>query len=793
MMRKKFLIPVFFILIYICPVSVTISTASGNIGDSQATANADLGIEVTGGLVSIDVKDAGIRSVLHEIARKAKIELDLSDDIDGRVTINAKALPLEDILKRLCKNRAVVYQYIPEKKTCQIISVGAYSKGKSNGDKAPPAGKSLLGDNMQIPESRCLNEKVESDPGERLYDSRGRLLYKPGEVLVRFKKDATEKQISDLHKSMGSIVKKSIRRIRLHRIKLKKGFSEQDAIKAYMESGIVELAERHALRYANATVPNDDFFGDQWGLHNTGQNITGIAGTADADIDAPEAWDITTGNPDIIIAVIDTGVDYSHPDLANNIWVNPSEIPGDGLDNDGNGYIDDVYGWDFAGNDETDPDDADSDPMDVDGHGTHVAGIIAAEGNNGIGIAGVCWNAKIMVLKVQADKSDSMLDWDIIEAMHYAIAKGARIVNCSFGGGGRADNEDEALTLLQNAGIIAVCAAGNAGTDNDKIPEYPASYNQENIIAVAASDQNDYLASFSSSSGSNYGENSVDVMAPGYEIKSTIPAASYTEASAIVNDTEYTAYGMAFAGTTEAEGIIGNLYNCLDGDSGDFPAGVSDNIALIERGSIDFSEKVSNAQTAGAAAVIIYNNVSDDPDDPSSSFDNWTLSTSGDWPPVVCISLEHGLALGEMDKPQATVINQLVDTSFGYMSGTSMAAPHVSGVAGLILSKNPHLGYSAVRSAILNTVDKISSVSDKLVLGGRVNAYAAVAEFLEPGDVSGNNNLGLEDIILALQVAADMKPDICADFIQRGVDVNGDRKIGLEESIYVMQKVAELK
>jgi len=162
-----------------------------------------------------------------------------------------------------------------------------------------------------------------------------------------------------------------------------------------------------------------------------------------------------------------------------------------------------------------------------------------------------------MVLKVQADKSDSMLDWDIIEAMHYAIAKGARIVNCSFGGGGRADNEDEALTLLQNAGIIAVCAAGNAGTDNDKIPEYPASYNQENIIAVAASDQNDYLASFSSSSGSNYGENSVDVMAPGYEIKSTIPAASYTEASAIVNDTEYTAYGMAFAGTTEAEGIIG--------------------------------------------------------------------------------------------------------------------------------------------------------------------------------------------------------------------------------------------
>jgi subtilisin family serine protease len=251
---------------------------------------------------------------------------------------------------------------------------------------------------------------------------------------------------------------------------------------------------------------------------------------------------------------------------------------------------------------------------------------------------------------------------------------------------------------------------------------------------------------------------------------------------------------MAFAGTTDEAGITGTLYNCRKGYPGDFPTEVSGYIALIERGKTDesspdfyFWEKVYNALEAGAVAVIVYNNVSNDP------FDGWTLGTSGDWPPVVCISQESGLALGEMDTSQATVINQLVDTSFGYMSSTSMAAPHVSGVAGLILSKNPHLGYSAVRSAILNTVDKISSVSDKLVLGGRVNAYAAVAEFLEPGDVSGNHNLGLEDIILALQVAADMKPDICADFIQRGVDVNGDRKIGLEESIYVMQKVAELK
>jgi len=201
MMKKKFLVSVFFMLsICLCTIPVALSLASEDIGDSQAAAKGDLGIEVINGLVSMDVRDAEIRCVLQEIAKKAKLELDISDDIDGRVTLSAKALPLENILKRLCENRAVVYQYIPEKKTCRIISVGAYSKGKSEGNKTPPTDKSSINDGLQKQASRHSNKKPESAKGERLYDSRGRLLYKQGELLVKFKKGATEKQIAHLHR-----------------------------------------------------------------------------------------------------------------------------------------------------------------------------------------------------------------------------------------------------------------------------------------------------------------------------------------------------------------------------------------------------------------------------------------------------------------------------------------------------------------------------------------------------------------------------------------------------------------
>lgn len=264
---------------------------------------------------------------------------------------------------------------------------------------------------------------------------------------------------------------------------------------------------------ANISVTASDFAADPgaqrlWGMHNTGQT----GGVADADIDLPEAWDRSRGTG-TLVAVLDTGVDYRHADLADNIWVNQAEIPGNGLDDDGNGYVDDVHGYDFAYND--------GDPMDRHGHGTHVAGTIAAAADNGTGVAGVAPEAQIMALKFLDDSGTGSL-FDAIQALDYAVMMGAQLSNNSWGGGQYHSALAEALALAADAGHLAVAAAGNTGTDIDSDPHYPASYSSEALISVAASDDSDRLAGFS-----NYGLSGVDVVAPGEAIYSTLPGDSY--------------------------------------------------------------------------------------------------------------------------------------------------------------------------------------------------------------------------------------------------------------------------
>jgi subtilisin family serine protease len=259
-----------------------------------------------------------------------------------------------------------------------------------------------------------------------------------------------------------------------------------------------------------ATTPNDPAYPQLWGLNNTGQS----GGTPDADIDAPEAWDIQTGNPNTVIGVLDTGVDYNHPDLVGNIWTNPGEIAGDGIDNDSNGYIDDVRGWDFAYND--------NDPSDVYGHGTHVSGTIAGKGNNSVGVTGVAWNAKIMPLKIFSD-SGSVRTSDQILALNYATAKGVKLTNNSWGGGHYSQGLYDAINTAGQQGALFIAAAGNNyGNNNDINPVYPASYDLSNIISVASTTRTDGLSSFS-----NYGPTSVDLGAPGSDIYSTTPGGNY--------------------------------------------------------------------------------------------------------------------------------------------------------------------------------------------------------------------------------------------------------------------------
>ncbi len=255
------------------------------------------------------------------------------------------------------------------------------------------------------------------------------------------------------------------------------------------------------------TLPNDPLFGQLWGLNNTGQTVKSSTGSADADIDAPEAWSTTTGSSSVVVAVIDSGVDWHHPDLAANIWTNPGEscagCASDGIDNDGNGYVDDVHGWDFVNND--------NDPFDDNGHGTHVAGTIGASGSNGVGIAGVNWNVQIMPLKFIGANGQGTAD-DAVRAILYATRMGAVASNNSWGGEEFSQALEDAIADADAHGSLFVAAAGNSGKNTDTTPDYPSGFDLPNVITVGATDQNDVRAWFS-----NYGKQSVDLAAPGHE------------------------------------------------------------------------------------------------------------------------------------------------------------------------------------------------------------------------------------------------------------------------------------
>ncbi len=283
----------------------------------------------------------------------------------------------------------------------------------------------------------------------------------------------------------------------------------EELIAALRSNPHVRYAEPNYILTTSLTS-NDPSYGQLWGMNNTGQS----SGTVDADIDAPEAWSISTGSSKVIVGVIDTGVDYTHPDLVANMWTNPGEIAGDGKDNDGNGYIDDVRGINAILNN--------GNPMDDNGHGTHVAGTIGATGNNGVGVVGVSWSVSIIAVKF-LDADGSGWTSDAVKAFNYfndLKARGQNIVvtNNSWGGG----ESSRALKDAMSGSILHVASAGNDNSNNDVTPSYPDGDDLPNIISVAATDRKDLMASFS-----NYGATTVDLAAPGVSIYSTLPGNAY--------------------------------------------------------------------------------------------------------------------------------------------------------------------------------------------------------------------------------------------------------------------------
>ena len=293
------------------------------------------------------------------------------------------------------------------------------------------------------------------------------------------------------------------------------GVSPDEAAEQLERSPAVRYAEPDAPRRAFAVVPNDRFFRQQWGLNNTGQSVGGTTGTVDADIDAPEAWQLTTGSAAVTVAVIDSGVELDHPDLAAGIWRNPGES-GDrreynGADDDGNGLVDDWRGWDWV--------DDDNDPTDANGHGTHVAGTVGARGNDGTGVTGVAWHVSLMPLRTLGADGSGYVS-DVIRAYGYAGARKAHIVNASLGGSAFSRAERDAIAAAPLT--LFVVAAGNDSADNDAQPSYPCNHALANVVCVAATDQRDRLADFS-----NYGATTVDLAAPGDKIASTYTGGSW--------------------------------------------------------------------------------------------------------------------------------------------------------------------------------------------------------------------------------------------------------------------------
>lgn len=422
-----------------------------------------------------------------------------------------------------------------------------------------------------------------------------------GKLIVKTSAESGKQQLRTLNQRTNTRVLTAIPEGNLKVLELGDQMSVREAQQRYESQPSIEYAEPDYKIYPTDikredridpqyVTPDDPLFAELYGLNNQGQT----GGTSGADISATDAWEKTTGSDDVVVAVIDTGINIDHPDLRDNIWINEDEVASNNTDDDGNGYKDDVTGWNFYDDNNKVFGDAEN-----DSHGTHIAGTIGAEANNGQGVAGVNHDVKIMPLKFIGPESGNTSD--AIEAIHYAVENGATISNSSWGGGERSQALEDTLSYAERNDHLFVAAAGNESENADITPFYPASYQHDNVVSVAATDDDDDIADFS-----NYGANSIDLGAPGVEILST------------------------------------------------FPPG-----------------------------------------------------------------------LGSEDK-----------RPYGYLSGTSMASPHVAGTAALLKSEYPGASEEDLKIRLLESVDPVTSLQGDTVTGGRLNADRALSRDTIPSSES---------------------------------------------------------
>lgn len=383
----------------------------------------------------------------------------------------------------------------------------------------------------------------------------GTLLYRghpahPSRVVVQLKaglsRDALEIALDRLGAQLDSPIANGWATVQLPEPDVAQGELAGESLlmsgmKALQVAGVAERVEPDYL-LSYAAVPGDQALaqGWLWGLRNTGQN----GGVQGVDIGAPAAWDTTTGSTNVIVAVIDTGIRYTHQDLAGQMWVNPSEIPGNGVDDDADGYVDNVYGIDAVN--------GDGDPMDDNSHGTHCAGTIGAAANDGYAHVGVAWEVRLMACKFLSAEGWGYVS-GAVNCIDFAVAKGASVLSNSWGGGGHSQALYDAIARARDAGVIFIAAAGNSAADTDSQPHYPSGYDLENIISVAAVDRHGDMASWS-----NFGFNTVDLGAPGVDIFSTTAD----------SDSSYAYYSGTSMATPHLAGVAALLFAAEENLSG---------------------------------------------------------------------------------------------------------------------------------------------------------------------------------------------------------------------------------
>jgi subtilisin family serine protease len=520
------------------------------------------------------------------------------------------------------------------------------------------------------------------------------------QIVVGFKSTAKAAERGVARHAAGTRAVRAMRTPGTQLLTVQPGTTVEEAIARLEDDPHVRYAEPNLLARGQATTPNDPRFAEAglWGLRMIG---------------APGAWDLLTDSSGVLVAVVDSGIDLDHPEFASRVWTNSGEVPGNGVDDDRNGVVDDVHGWN--------PHVGTVDVSDDNGHGSHVAGTIGAAGNNGVGVTGVAWDTTLLPVKVLG-ADNTGFSASISDGIHYAASMGADVVNLSLSVSGRSQAIEDTIAAFPDT--LFVVAAGNNGQNAETSSAFPCKAPGANVICVAATTSTDGLASFS-----NYGAASVDLGAPGQDVLSTSVEGTERLFDLFSSLSAWTVVGPWSIGSSGARLVNapGSLTRSVD----------------LTGGRLCVANWLSGVTPAGPPARLIL--------EYSRDGAAWTtvkeISETGNR--SYDAHLPPGGPLQVRFRVPSTGANQAVDLLFAYVacleapaygvkSGTSMAAPHVSGAAALLLAGNPRLTPAQVRAALLDNGDPVPALAGKTVSGRRLNVDRALRATIAPLATTGD-------------------------------------------------------